>query len=99
MRETLSRGSLETHCRREGFSQRKTRRGGEGERMISVGGWEELKPLGEGGQSKVFLVRSPGRIQERRDVIQRVLGANPWEIRINEQERAERIDRLATALG
>jgi serine/threonine protein kinase len=67
--------------------------------MTNVGGWEQLEPLGEGGQSKVFLVRSPGRIQERRDVIQRVLAANPWEIRINEQERAERIDRLATALG
>ncbi len=66
--------------------------------MTKVGGWEQIDPLGEGGQSKVFLVRSPGRIQERRDVIQQVLGANPWEIRINEQERLERIDRLATAL-
>ena len=35
-----------------------------------VGGWEQLEPLGEGGQSKVFLVRNPGRVQERKGVIQ-----------------------------
>lgn len=67
--------------------------------MTRVGAWEQLEPLGEGGQSRVFLVRSPGRNQERRDVIQQVLGANPWEIRINDQERVERIHRLATALS
>jgi serine/threonine protein kinase len=67
--------------------------------MTSVGGWEELKLLGEGGQSKVFLVRSPGRVQERKDVIQEVLGANPWTVAMYEKERFERIDRLATALG
>jgi antitoxin (DNA-binding transcriptional repressor) of toxin-antitoxin stability system len=27
--------------------------------------WEEIKPLGEGGQSQVFLVRSPKRVAER----------------------------------
>src|SRR5437667_3436131 len=63
-----------------------------------VGGWEHLKPLGEGGQSKVFLVRSPGRVQERRDVIQEVLGANPWTVAMSEQERPEKIDRLAMSL-
>jgi serine/threonine protein kinase len=67
--------------------------------MISFGGWEQLEPLGEGGQSKVFLVRSPGRIQERKDVIQEVLGSNPWTVRMDEKERPERIDRLATALS
>jgi hypothetical protein len=66
--------------------------------MIKVGGWEQLEPLGEGGQSKVFLVRSPGRVQERKDVIQHVLEANPWESFMNVDDRPERIDRLATAL-
>jgi len=33
--------------------------------MTKVVGLEESQPLGEGGQSKVFLIRSPGRIQER----------------------------------
>ena len=43
-----------------------------------IGGWEQLKPLGEGGQSKVFLVRSPSRVQERRNAYQQVLSSNPW---------------------
>jgi len=30
------------------------------------GGWEVLEPLGEGGQSDVFLVRSAARVQERK---------------------------------
>jgi hypothetical protein len=33
--------------------------------MTKVGGSEGLQPLGEGGQSKRFLVRTSGRIQER----------------------------------
>lgn len=32
---------------------------------VAYGGWEQLRPLGSGGQSEVFLVRSPGRIAER----------------------------------
>jgi len=28
--------------------------------------WEKLKPLGEGGQGKVFLVRTPERVEARR---------------------------------
>lgn len=63
-----------------------------------VGAWEQLEPLGEGGQSKVFLVRSPGRVQERRDVIQQVIGSNPWTVAMSEQERPEKIDQLAMSL-
>lgn len=32
-------------------------------------------------------------------MIQEMLGSNPWTVRIDEKERPERIDRLATALG
>jgi serine/threonine protein kinase len=63
-----------------------------------VGPWEIIKPLGKGGQGQVSLVRRPGRVQERRDAIQEILGANPWEIRIDDTERKERIERLARAM-
>jgi serine/threonine protein kinase len=32
-------------------------------------GWEKVKPLGEGGQSEVFLVRGPERVEERRKCV------------------------------
>src|SRR5438105_2321414 len=65
-----------------------------------IGGWEQLKPLGEGGQSKVFLVRSPSRVQERRNAYQQVLSSNPWAPYVggNPNEQVERIERLATNL-
>ena len=34
--------------------------------------WEEIKPLGEGGQSTVFLVRSPERVAQRAACLQRI---------------------------
>jgi serine/threonine protein kinase len=34
--------------------------------------WEEIKPLGEGGQSEVFLVRSPARVAERKRDIRKL---------------------------
>jgi hypothetical protein len=40
---------------------------------IAVGsGWEEVQPLGKGGQSEVFLVRSPDRVRERRDCVEQM---------------------------
>ena len=65
-----------------------------------VGGWEQLKPLGEGGQSKVFLVRSPLRVEVRRTATQDVLKTNPWAPYIggNPKEQVDRVDRLATSL-
>jgi serine/threonine protein kinase len=33
-------------------------------------GWEKVTPLGEGGQSEVFLVRSPERVEERRKCVE-----------------------------
>lgn len=63
-----------------------------------VGPWEILKPLGRGGQGQVSLVRRPGRVQERKDAIREIRAANPWEIRIDDTERGERIERLAPAM-
>jgi serine/threonine protein kinase len=69
-------------------------------RVTLVGGWEQLRPLGEGGQSKVFLVRTPLRVQERRTSIQQILSSNPWApyVGSNPNEQVERIDRLASSL-
>jgi serine/threonine protein kinase len=68
--------------------------------MTFVGSWEQLKPLGEGGQGKVFLVRSPRRVQLRRTATERVLSSNPWAPYAggNPSEQLERIDRLANSL-
>jgi serine/threonine protein kinase len=73
---------------------------GGGVRMEFVGGWEQLGPLGEGGQSKVFLVRSPSRVQERRNAVQQILSSNPWSPYVggNPNEQVERIERLAANL-
>jgi serine/threonine protein kinase len=32
---------------------------------VKYGGWEQIEPLGAGGQSEVFLVRNPTRVSER----------------------------------
>lgn len=40
--------------------------------MPTYGDWEVIKPLGEGGQSEVFLVRSPERRQERAKCIESI---------------------------
>jgi hypothetical protein len=71
-----------------------------GATVTLVGGWEQLTPLGEGGQSKVFLVRSPRRVEARRIATQQVLKANPWAPYVggNPNEQVDRVDRLATSL-
>jgi len=66
--------------------------------MNTVGRWEQLRLLGEGGQSEVFLVRSPNRAQERKNALQEAADSNPWELYVNSQERPQRIEPLATAL-
>lgn len=66
--------------------------------LQKIGPWEIIKPLGKGGQGQVSLVRRPGRLQERNDAVREILGANPWEIRIDDTERKERIERLAPAM-
>lgn len=72
----------------------------EGAVMTTVGGWEQLKPLGEGGQSRVFLVRSSARAAERKATIQQVLRSNPWApyIGSNPSEVTERVERLASSI-
>jgi serine/threonine protein kinase len=64
----------------------------------SFEGWESLKPIGEGGQSKVFLVRNPGRVKERHDAIMEAKGCNPWQPYLTENERPERIETLARSV-
>lgn len=36
------------------------------------GDWEEIRPLGKGGQSEVFLVRGPGRVKERANQLDKI---------------------------
>jgi hypothetical protein len=50
----------------------------DGATMESIGGWQKLKALGEGGQSRVFLVRRRSRVDERGKVVDEVLRSNPW---------------------
>lgn len=40
--------------------------------------WEEIERLGGGGQSDVFLVRTPARVQKRREIVEDVLRSNLW---------------------
>lgn len=40
--------------------------------------WQEIEPLGEGGQSEVFLVRRPSRAKERTACILEIRQFNPW---------------------
>jgi serine/threonine protein kinase len=72
-----------------------------GASLTFIGGWEQLKPLGEGGQSRVFLVRGALRVQERRNAVQQVLSSNPWAAYAggNANEQVERIERLAINLS
>jgi serine/threonine protein kinase len=45
--------------------------------MAEYGGWEKIKQLGKGGQSQVFLARSPARVEERQkylDAIKQLSG-------------------------
>lgn len=71
-----------------------------GAAMTLVGGWEQLKQLGEGGQSRVFLVRDPRRVEARRVATQQILKTNPWAPYVggNPNEQVERVNQLATSL-
>ena len=59
--------------------------------------WEQIEPLGQGGQSEVFLVRRPERLRERTDSIQQMLQSNPWAPIVNQDDK-ERPARLARAI-
>jgi serine/threonine protein kinase len=37
--------------------------------QVKYGGWEQIEPLGAGGQSEVFLVRNPARVSERQKLL------------------------------
>jgi serine/threonine protein kinase len=45
------------------------------ERMQTYGDWEVIRPLGEGGQGEVFLVRSPERRKERAKCVEGIKDA------------------------
>lgn len=51
--------------------------------MDNFGGWRVVEPLGEGGQSTVFLVRSPDRTSERSNALQEIRNA------LDRDQRAE----------
>jgi serine/threonine protein kinase len=63
-----------------------------------VGQWEVIKPLGKGGQGEVSLVRSPGRAQERKDVITLIGMSNPWDSFLTQQDRDERLQKTIPLL-
>jgi serine/threonine protein kinase len=58
------------------------------ETMENYGGWQVIKPLGEGGQSNVYLVRTPARVAERSKCLE--------DIRISLD--GDRRDLLATSI-
>ena len=63
-----------------------------------AGPWEILKPLGKGGQGQVSLVRRPGRSQERREAIQEIVAASPWQHNISTQEVTQAVEKMAPAM-
>jgi len=69
--------------------------------MPQYGGWEQIgEPLGEGGQSIVFLVRNPSRVQKVNNAIMNGLRSNPWGLYVgdNQNELRERLERVATSI-
>jgi hypothetical protein len=52
--------------------------------------WEEITRLGGGGQSEVFLVRSPARVVERADCLQTIRKAQ------DEDKRADLANAIVT---
>lgn len=67
--------------------------------MTKFGGWQpSVPPLGKGGQGTVYLATRPERVQQRNDLAQQAIAANPWELRLNSEERPERVKKLAPAL-
>ena len=69
--------------------------------METTGGWQHLKPLGEGGQSRVVLVRRRSRVEARAKFVEDVMTSNPWApyLGTNPTEKADRVDRLARSLA
>lgn len=60
--------------------------------------WQILgEPLGEGGQSIVYLVRGPGRANTRKRDIEKIVASNPWSITTAE-ERLRRAGECAEAI-
>ena len=60
--------------------------------------WEQVgDPLGEGGQSRVLLVRSPARSQERTAAIRNIRDKIPWHIATTE-DAAQKVGQFATAV-
>src|SRR5438445_5473662 len=52
--------------------------------------WEQIEPLGGGGQSDVFLVRSPARVSERGGCLQKIRKA------LDEDKRAQLAEAIWT---
>ena len=44
----------------------------EGSATLPSDEWEKIRPLGSGGQSDVYLVRSPDRVSERTECLRRI---------------------------
>ena len=59
-------------------------------------GWEKIEPLGSGGQSEVFKVRSPGRALQRRNCVNGM--ENALTFRAGTGESQAKMDMLATAV-
>lgn len=61
--------------------------------------WEVLgAPLGEGGQSEVFLVRGPGRLNARRKDIEQILSFSPWQTSMADT-KSQRTGEFAEAVA
>ena len=66
--------------------------------MAITGGWEQLgDPIGEGGQSNVYLVRRPARVAERNSAIEGLLH-DPWGP-FSASEMRGRLNVLLTSLS
>jgi serine/threonine protein kinase len=66
--------------------------------MAIIGGWEQLgDPIGEGGQSNVYLVRRPARVAERNAALEG-LRHDPWGP-FSASEMAGRLSVLLTSLS
>jgi serine/threonine protein kinase len=61
--------------------------------------WEVIGDvLGEGGQSKVYLVRNPKRLKARKNAIDQILSFNPWAV-VMADTRAEKTGEFAAAIA
>jgi serine/threonine protein kinase len=70
------------------------------EKALQMGGqaeWEEISPLGEGGQSTVFLVRRPNRVEERRNSI-KTISSPPWTTQATAEQRLKMMGAFAEAV-